>query len=93
VNKEINKMGIKPVGDRIILKNVDNYKGNSQGDLLVGEIMDMQDTILEDTNDIWYEINIGDKVVFRRGAGVSFYNYYILKSQEILGIVEDEEDE
>ena len=85
-------MRIKPVGDRIILKNVDNYKGNTQGDLLVGEIMAMQDNVSID-NDIWDEISIGDKVVFRRGAGVYFYNYYILKSQEILGIVEDEEDE
>lgn len=95
-------MKIKPLFDRIVLKQIsltdENNSGlvfleNSQEKPLVGEVQEVGDGILSNEEKQKIIVKKGDKVLFSKYAGNSFKlnhkEFIIIRQADILAIVED----
>jgi len=95
-------MKIKPLFDRIVLKQVnltnDNNSGlifleNSEEKPLIGEVMEVGDGILSNDEKQHIVVKKGDKVLFSKYAGNPFKlnhkEFIIIRQTDILAIVED----
>ena len=95
-------MKIKPLFDRIVLKQVsltnDNSSGlifleNSQEKPLIGEIVEVGDGILSNDEKQKMVVKKGDKVLFSKYAGNAFKlnhkDFIIIRQADILAVVEE----
>lgn len=95
-------MKIKPLFDRIVLKQVsltnENSSGlvfleNSQEKPLIGEVVEVGDGILANDEKQKIVVKKGDKVLFSKYAGNPFKlnqkEFIIIRQADILAIIED----
>ena len=94
-------MGIKPIQDRIVVKEVETIKKSAGGLILAGSAADKPNqgiviavgpgTYLENGTFVVPGVSEGDKVLFVQGAGqmvkVDDEEYRILQEIEILAII------
>lgn len=94
-------MAIKPLGDRVVIKNLEAEEKTKSGILLTGsakekpqeaEIVAVGPGAISDGKRIEMEVKVGDKVLYSKYAGtevkVDGEEYMILKQEDILAIVE-----
>ena len=95
-------MKIKPLFDRIVLKQVtitnDNNSGlifleNSQEKPLIGEVIEVGNGVLSNDEKQPIVVKKGDKVLFSKYAGNSFKlnhkDFIIIRQADILAIIEE----
>lgn len=90
-------IGIKPLGDRVVIKRVEAEE-KTQGGLILASTAKEQPQVAEvmavgpGTKDETMEVKTGDRVIFAKYAGTEVkYDgtvYTVLKQNEILAIVE-----
>ena len=94
-------MRIKPLGDKIVVKMVENVEETRSGLVLPGaskekpqfaEVLAVGPGGLVDGKEIEMYINVGDKVVFERYKGTDIKldstDYIIVAQSDILAIIE-----
>lgn len=95
-------MEIKPLFDRIVLKQVNLTKNtnsglvlteNSQEKPLIGEVIEVGDGIIAENNKQIMVVKKGDKVLFSKYAGNPFKlnqkEFIIIRQSDILAIIEE----
>ncbi len=93
-------MNLKPLGDRVVLKELETEEQTKSGILLPGSVAEKPQEALVvavgpggiiDGNEIKMEIEIGDKVIYSKYAGTDVKldkeDYIIVKQSDILAIV------
>jgi chaperonin GroES len=96
-----NKMNIKPLGDRVVIKKLEAETTTKSGIVLSGtakerpqeaEVMAVGPGAIHEGKRIEMEVKVGDKVLYSKYAGtevkVDGEEYTILKQDDILAIVE-----
>ena len=94
-------MKLKPLGDRVVIKNLEAEETTKGGIVLVNSAKEkpqMAEVIAVgpggtvDGKEIKMEVSVGDKVVFSKYAGTTInmdgQEYIILKQSDLLAIVE-----
>jgi len=94
-------MKLKPLGDRVVIKNLEAEETTKGGIVLVNSAKEkpqMAEVIavgpggMVDGKEIKMEVSVGDKVVFSKYAGTTInmdgQEYIILKQSDLLAIVE-----
>ena len=94
-------MNVKPLGDRVVIKNVEIEETTKSGILLTGaakekpqmaEVLAVGPGGLVDGKEITMNVKVGDKVIYSKYAGtevkIDGVEYTILRQDEILAIVE-----
>ena len=97
-------MNIKPLGDRVVIKKLEAEETTKSGIVLTGsakerpqeaEVVAVGPGAMVDGNRVAMEVKIGDKVLYSKYAGtevkVDGEEYTILKQEDILAVVEQEE--
>lgn len=95
-------MNIKPLFDRIVLKQIILNKTtssglvlseNSQEKPLIGEVIEVGDGIIAEDNKQVMVVKKGDKVLFSKYAGTPFKldqkEFIIIRQSDILAIIEE----
>jgi chaperonin GroES len=98
---EVNKMTIKPLSNRVVLKNVEAEQTTKSGIILTGsakekpqtaEVIAVGDGLVCDGKLIPMTVKVGDKVIISKYSGTEVKldgcDYIIVKEDEILAIVE-----
>ena len=90
-------IGIKPLGDRIVIKKVEKEE-KTQGGLILTSSAKEQPQIAEvlavgpGTKDEAMELKVGDKVIFAKYGGTDIKydgeEYTIMRQSEILAVIE-----
>lgn len=90
-------VGIKPLGDRVVIKKVEAQE-KTQGGLILTSSAKEQPQVAEvvavgpGTKDVEMELKVGDRVVFSKygGAEVKYQGeeYTIMHQSEILAVIE-----
>ncbi|MDD6880010.1 MAG: co-chaperone GroES [Firmicutes bacterium] len=90
-------VGIKPLGDRVVIKKVEAQE-TTQGGLILTSAAKEQPQVAEvvavgpGTKDVEMELKVGDKVIFSKygGAEVKYQGeeYTIMHQSEILAVIE-----
>ncbi len=93
-------MNLKPLGDRVVLKELESEEQTKSGIILPGSSVEKPQEALVvavgpggfvDGYEVKMEINIGDKVIYTKYAGTDVKldneNYIIVKQSDILAIV------
>ena len=90
-------VGIKPLGDRVVIKKVEAQE-TTQGGLILTSAAKEQPHVAEvvavgpGTKDVEMELKVGDKVIFSKygGAEVKYQGeeYTIMHQSEILAVIE-----
>lgn len=90
-------MGIRPLGDRVVIKRVETEEITKGGIVLAGTAKEKpQEAIViavgPGTTDIKMEVKVDDKVIFSKYSGtevkVDGQEYIVLKQDEILAVLE-----
>ena len=94
-------MNVKPLGDRVVIKNVEVEETTKSGILLTGtakekplmaEVLAVGPGGLVDGKEVKMCVNIGDKVIYSKYAGTEIKidgeEYKIVRQSDILAIVE-----
>lgn len=90
-------MGIRPLGDRVVIKRVETEEITKGGIVLAGTAKEKpQEAIViavgPGTADIKMEVKVEDKVIFSKYSGtevkVDGQEYIVLKQDEILAVLE-----
>ena len=94
-------MNIKPLGDRVVIKNLESQETTASGIVLPGsaqekpqvaEIMAVGPGGVVDGKDIVMEVKVGDKVIFSKYSGTEIKidgeEFIIVRQTDILAIVE-----
>ena len=94
-------MNIKPLGDRVVIKMLENEETTKGGIILAGtakekpqmaEVLAIGPGAVEDGKVIPMEVKVGDKVLMSKYAGtevkIDGMEYIILSQKDILAIVE-----
>ena len=97
-------MNIKPLGDRVVIKKLEAEETTKSGIVLTGsakerpqeaEVVAVGPGAMVDGNRVAMEVKVGDKVLYSKYAGtevkVDGEEYTILKQEDILAVVEQEE--
>ena len=97
-------MNIKPLGDRVVIKKLEAEETTKSGIVLTGsakerpqeaEVVAVDPGAMVDGNRVAMEVKVGDKVLYSKYAGtevkVDGEEYTILKQEDILAVVEQEE--
>ena len=97
-------MNIKPLGDRVVIKKLEAEETTKSGIVLTGsakerpqeaEVVAVGPGAQKRGNRVAMEVKIGDKVLYSKYAGtevkVDGEEYTILKQEDILAVVEQEE--
>ena len=95
-------MIVKPLGDRVVIKNVETEETTKSGILLTGtakekpqmaEVLAVGPGGLVDGKEVKMDVKVGDKVIYSKYAGTEVKlegtEYIILKQSDILAIVEE----
>ncbi len=95
-------MRIKPLGDKVVVKMVDNIEETKSGIILTGsakekpqfaEVLEVGPGGMVDGKEVKMYIKVGDKVVFERYKGTEIKldgtEYIIVSQSSILAIIED----
>ncbi len=95
-------MNIKPLGDRVIIKVMENEEttksgivlpGNAKEKPMQGEILAIGSGEMVDGKKIPLEVKVGDKVIYSKYAGTEVKmdgaEYLVIKQSDILAIVEN----
>ena len=94
-------MNVKPLGDRVVIKNVEVEETTKSGILLTGtakekplmaEVLAVGPGGLVDGKEVKMVVNVGDKVIYSKYAGTEVKcdgkEYNIVRQSDILAIVE-----
>ena len=94
-------MIVKPLGDRVVIKNVEMEETTKSGIVLTGaakEKPQMAEVIavgpggVVDGKDVTMSVNVGDKVIYSKYAGnevkLDGEEYIIVRQSDILAVVE-----
>ena len=94
-------MNIKPLGDRVVIKNVEAEETTRSGIVLPGSAKEkpqMAEVIavgpggVVDGKDVTMYVNVGDKVIYSKYAGTEVKlddkEYIVVRQNDILAIVE-----
>ena len=94
-------MTIKPLGDRVVIKNVEAEETTKSGLILTGNAKEkpqMAEVIavgpggVVDGKDVTMSVNVGDKVIYSKYAGnevkLDGEEYIIVRQSDILAVVE-----
>ena len=94
-------MQIKPLGSRVLLKEVETQETNKSGIVLpsnakekpyMAEVIEVGPGEIEDGKEIKMEVKKGDKVLYSKYAGTEIKldneKYLIVKQEDILAIIE-----
>ena len=94
-------MNVKPLGDRVVIKNVEVEETTKSGILLTGtakekplmaEVLAVGPGGLVDGKEIKMVVNVGDKVIYSKYAGTEVkldgVEYIIVRQSDILAVVE-----
>lgn len=91
---------IRPLGDRVVLKEVEAEEKTASGIILTGaakekpqfaEVVAIGSGIV-DGKEITMELEVGDKVIYNRFAGTEVKmdneKYIVIKQEEVVGVLE-----
>ena len=94
-------MNVKPLGDRVVIKNVEVEETTKSGILLTGtakekplmaEVLAVGPGGLVDGKEVKMVVNVGDKVIYSKYAGtevkIDGENLIIVRQSDILATVE-----
>lgn len=94
-------MNIKPLGDRVIIKVMENEEttksgivlpGNAKEKPMQGEILAVGSGEMVDGKKLPLEVKVGDKVIYSKYAGTEVKmdgaEYLVIRQSEILAIIE-----
>ena len=94
-------MNVKPLGDRVVIKNVEIEETTKSGILLTGtakekpqmaEVLAVGPGGLVDGNEVKMDVKVGDKVIYSKYAGtevkIDGENLIIVRQSDILATVE-----
>ena len=94
-------MNVKPLGDRVVIKNVEIEETTKSGILLTGaakekpqmaEVLAVGPGGLVDGKEITMNVKVGDKVIYSKYAGTEVKldgeEYIIVRQSDILAVVE-----
>lgn len=90
-------MGIRPLGDRVVIKRVETEEITKGGIVLAGTAKEKpQEAIViavgPGTSEVKMEVKVDDKVIFSKYSGtevkVDGQEYIVLKQDEILAVLE-----
>ena len=94
-------MNVKPLGDRVVIKNVEVEETTKSGILLTGtakekpvmaEVLAVGPGGLVDGKEVTMSVNVGDKVIYSKYAGtevkIDGQNLIIVRQSDILATVE-----
>ena len=100
-DKEANIMNIKPLGDRVVLKNVEAEETTKSGIVLPGtakekpqmaEIIAVGPGGVVEGKEITMYVKVGDKVIYSKYAGTEVKldkeEFIIVRQNDILAVVE-----
>ena len=100
-DKEANIMNIKPLGDRVVLKNVEAEETTKSGIVLPGtakEKPEMAEVVavgpggMVDGKEVKMEVSLGQKVIYSKYAGTDVKldkeEYIIVRQSDILAVIE-----
>ena len=96
-------MRIKPLGDHVVLKNVEVEVTTASGLILAGaagkekpqfaEIVEVGPGGMIDGKEVKMEVSVGQKVIYQKYAGtevkIETQEYTIVRQSDILAILED----
>ena len=94
-------MNVKPLGDRVVIKNVETEETTKSGILLTGtakekpqmaEVLAVGPGGVVDGKEVVMSVNVGDKVIYSKYAGtevkIDGENLIIVRQSDILATVE-----
>ena len=94
-------MNVKPLGDRVVIKNVEVEETTKSGILLTGtakekplmaEVLAVGPGGLVDGKEVKMVVSVGDKVIYSKYAGTEVkldgVEYIIVRQSDILAVVE-----
>ena len=94
-------MNVKPLGDRVVIKNVEVEETTKSGILLTGtakekplmaEVLAVGPGGLVDGKEVQMQVKVGEKVIYSKYAGTEVkldgVEYIIVKQSDILAVVE-----
>ena len=94
-------MTVKPLGDRVVIKNVEAEETTKSGIVLPGaakekpqmaEVLAVGPGGMVDGKEIVMQVSVGDKVIYSKYAGtevkIDGIEYIILRQSDLLAIVE-----
>ena len=95
-------MNIKPIGDRLVLKQIDAEEKTKSGIILTSatkekpmifEVLVVGDGKMSDGTEVNMVIKVGDKVIANKFTGLTIKldeeDYIILRQSDILATIED----
>ena len=95
-------MNVKPLGDRVVIKNVEMEETTKSGILLTGtakekpqmaEVLAVGPGGMVDGKEVKMEVTVGQKVIYQKYAGtevkIEKQEYTIVRQSDILAILED----
>lgn len=90
--------GIRPLGDRVVIKPMEAEEKTASGIVLPGQAKEKPQVaeivaVGPGTKDIEMKVAVGDKVIYSKYAGAEIkyggQDYIILSHEELLAVVED----
>ena len=101
INREDKDMIVKPLGDRVVIKNVETEETTKSGILLTGtakekpqmaEVLAVGPGGVVDGKEVVMNVKVGDKVIYSKYAGtevkIDGENLIIVRQSDILATVE-----
>ena len=95
-------MNIRPIGDRVVLKQFEAEEKTKSGIILTNsmkekpsifEVVEVADGVMADGTDVKMILKVGDKVICNKFSGLSVkldeIEYTIIRQGEILGLIEE----
>ena len=99
--REDTEMNVKPLGDRVVIKNVEIEETTKSGILLTGtakekpqmaEVLAVGPGGMVDGKEVKMDVKVGDKVIYSKYAGtevkIDGQNLIIVRQSDILATVE-----
>jgi chaperonin GroES len=100
-NARRNKMKIKPLADRVVIKKAEAEEKTKSGIVLaasakeqpqVAEVIEIGPGGIVDGKEVKMELNIGDKVIYQKYAGtevkIEGQEYIIIRQSDVLAVIE-----
>lgn len=95
-------MRIRPIGDRVVLKQFQAEEKTKSGIILTNsmkekpsifEVIEISDGKMSDGTEVKLQLKIGDKVICNKFVGLPIklddVEYTIIRESDILGLIED----
>ena len=94
-------MRIKPLGDKVVVKMVENVEETKSGIILTGtakekpqfaEVLEVGPGDIVDGKEVKMEVKVGDQVIYSKYSGtevkIEETEYIIVKQNDILAVIE-----